>query len=111
MQSLGPQPKRTNIPEVKNMPYEQRLQGLKLPSLEFRRFRGNLIETFKIANNYYDKQSTSSLFKFKTNNRLRGHTHTIIKRTVNKDQYKHFFSNRVVISGINYQKRWSLLKH
>ena len=36
---------------VKNLDYSQRLRKLKLPSLEFRRFRGDLIELFKITHN------------------------------------------------------------
>ena len=42
--------------------YHQRLASLKLPSLEYRRMRGDLIETFKILNNFYDIKTTKSLF-------------------------------------------------
>ena len=36
------------IPELKGLSYEQRLKKLKLPTLLYRRVRGDLIETFKI---------------------------------------------------------------
>ena len=38
-----------HILEVKNLPYEDRLRKLGLPSQEYRRFRGDLIELYKIA--------------------------------------------------------------
>ena len=36
------------LPTQKNLTYEQRLRTLKLPTLRFRRLRGDMIETFKI---------------------------------------------------------------
>ena len=33
------------IPELREMPYEDRLRSLKLPSLNYRRARGGMIET------------------------------------------------------------------
>ena len=61
-----------NIYQVKHLPYEKRLEKLNLPSLEYRRFRGDLIQTFKIARNFYDNCTVNTLFNFKANERLRG---------------------------------------
>ena len=36
------------MPSLRNLPYEDRLRQLNLPTLEERRKRGDLIETFKI---------------------------------------------------------------
>ena len=36
------------VPSLRNLPYEDRLRRLNLPTLEERRRRGDLIETFKI---------------------------------------------------------------
>ena len=36
---------------LKTMPYSERLKKLKLPSLKFRRIRGDLIHDYKILNN------------------------------------------------------------
>jgi hypothetical protein len=33
---------------MKNLNYEERLRKLKLPTLEYRRVRGDMIETYKI---------------------------------------------------------------
>ena len=84
-----------HILEVKKLCYEDRLKKINLPSLEYRRFRGDLIENYKIAHCHYDKASVNSLLKFRTNSRLRGHEFTIIKNTTIKNSYQHFFSNRV----------------
>ena len=46
------------IPGLGNLSYEQRLRELNLPTLKFRRYRGDMIEMFKIANGYYDPQIT-----------------------------------------------------
>jgi hypothetical protein len=38
--------------------YEERLRFLKLPSLEYRRSRGDMIETYKITNGMCDSRSS-----------------------------------------------------
>ena len=63
--------------------YEERFHKLKLPSLEYRILRGDMIQVFKIANNYYDHVTTKNLFQFQENPRLRGHNFKIIKQSVN----------------------------
>ena len=39
---------------LKKIPYTNRLQRLKLPTLKYRRLRGDMIEVFKITHNIYD---------------------------------------------------------
>ena len=39
---------------VKHLPHRERLARLKLPTLKYRRARGNIIEVYKILNNKYD---------------------------------------------------------
>ena len=39
---------------MKDKPYEERLRSLNLPSLKYRRFRGDLIQTYKILNEIDD---------------------------------------------------------
>ena len=51
--------------------YPDRLIKLKLPSLEYRRLRGDLIETYKIINNIYDPLTTVSLLTLDSNTRTR----------------------------------------
>ena len=79
-----------------NLTYENRLRWLKLPSLEYRRVRGDLIEVFKILHGFYDINSTNSLFVISDSKLTRGHNFKLIKRRVNTNQYQHFFTNRVI---------------
>ena len=46
------------IPDLKHLPYEERLRILKLPTLKFRRLRGGLINVYKILTN---EKSSSKL--------------------------------------------------
>ena len=61
------------IKGLTNVPYEDRLKSVKLPSLEYRLIRGDMIQVFKIANKYYDPITTNSIFNFSDNSGLRGH--------------------------------------
>ena len=40
-----------------------RLKKLKMPTLKYRRLRGDMIETFKIINGIYDKEVTERFFE------------------------------------------------
>ena len=46
------------IPELRNMCYENRLKSLDLPSLSYRRLRGDAIETFKYLHDIYTVDSS-----------------------------------------------------
>ena len=43
------------LPSLKDMSYEDRLRNLCLPTLRFRRLRGDMVETGKILTGKYDK--------------------------------------------------------
>ena len=43
------------LPTLKNLTYEEHLQKLDLPTLQFRRLRGDLIETYKLMTGKYDE--------------------------------------------------------
>ena len=80
-----------------DLDYSSRLKELKLPSLEYRRFRGDLIEMYKICNNVYDPKTVKSLFEFaEPDNRTRGHCFKVKKRRTNTKKFQHYFTNRIV---------------
>ena len=82
---------------LKDLTYKNRLVALKLPSLEFRRVRGDLIEVYKILNNKYDPITTKNLLTLCPNELpTRSHPYKLLKYRSNTEQFKHFFSNRVV---------------
>ena len=45
----------------KDLNYEQRLRHINLPSLSYRRIRGDMIEVFKICHGIYDREVTEGL--------------------------------------------------
>ena len=82
---------------LKDLDYEQRLTKLKLPSLEFRRVRGDLIETYKLIHQLYDPKSTNDLLSLVPEDSItRTHNHKLYKKRVNTNLAKYFFTNRIV---------------
>ena len=47
------------LPYMKNLPYQERLKKSNLPTLTYRRLRGDMIETFKIVKGFYDREAAS----------------------------------------------------
>ena len=86
-----------------NLEYEDRLAVLKLPSLEYRRARGDMIETFKILRGLYDPVSTSSLCVL-SDSITRGHPFKLSKDSFNLSLFGNFFSNRII-------NNWNALPH
>ena len=85
------------ITGMNNLEYEQRLLVLKKTSLEYRRARGDMIETLKIIlYGYHDHETVCSLFKLNESAGTRGHPFKLHKKTVLTNQYAHFFSNSVI---------------
>ena len=59
------------IPGMKGLTYDERLRTLGLYSLEFRRLRGDLIETYKILNGL-DRVDVGKMFPLAGETRTRG---------------------------------------
>ena len=77
------------------MSYRERLEKLKLPTLEYRRKRGDMIEVYKILNKFYDDNTIIRFNMAKTERR--GHGLKIYKeRVLRLDIRKFFFKHRVV---------------
>ena len=58
-------------PELRDMDYEDRLRALKLPSLYYRRARGDIIEAYKFTHSIYKTEQDPK--QRKTNTTTRGH--------------------------------------
>ena len=80
------------IKGMRNKSYEERLFKLKLPSLSYRRLRGDLIEVFKITHSLYDPITTNSLLtRVPMSSRTRkNNSFNLIKKRTNKNSYKSF---------------------
>ena len=82
------------IPEIAHLPYEERLQYLKLPSLVYRRHRGDMLQVYKILHHEYDL-SSEKFFKSPNDGRTRGHSYKVFKERAESAIRRNFFSFRV----------------
>ena len=62
------------VPALKNLIYEERLHKLGLPTLAYRRARGDMIETYKILGGIYDQDVSQDIFVLQENQRTRGYS-------------------------------------
>jgi len=87
----------------KNLSYEERLHRLDLPTLAFRRLRGDMIELFK-HHHTYDKQSLSRCFRPRTKS-CRRHAYQV-ERNFAKDGLRGVQRNSFYFRSI---KTWNEL--
>ena len=84
---------------MSDLSYEERLRKLHLPTLTFRRIRGDMIETYKIMHEISDKDVTTFL---KLRNQetertsLRSHKYQLYIEPINKNIRKYNFSIRII---------------
>ena len=90
------------VPGLRRLEYDARLKELGLWTLEERRNRADLIETFKILNGLSGIVA-NTLFEISVDSRTRGHSLKLSKNRCNSDLRKYFFSERVI-------NRWNKLK-
>jgi hypothetical protein len=82
------------IPGYKDLTYKERLEHLKLPTLAYRRLRGDMIEMYKILTGKYDP-NVSDFVKVNTNDR-RGHQLKVFKQHTRLNLRKYSFVHRSV---------------
>lgn len=82
------------VPEIRGLPYEQRLARLDLPSLYYRRARGDMIETYKYLQGIY--KVAESPFTKDENSRTRGNSMKITKDRAEKTLRRNYLCLRVV---------------
>jgi len=82
------------VPGLSELPYNERLKALKLPTLAYRSLRGDMIEVFKIMKDmyYFDKDK---LFTKRVSG-TRGNDYKLFKNRSRLELRKHYFTNRVV---------------
>ena len=79
---------------LKDIPYTKKLKKLKLPSLEHRRARGDMIEAYKFINGFYDTERPT--FEKTQSDHLRGHPLKLRKQRFRLNLRGNFFSNRII---------------
>ena len=81
------------MPGLYDKPYKERLTAIKIPSMRYRRMRGDMILVYKILRG--DNYSLGDLFTI-NESRTRGHYYKLEKPLVQTTIRKHFFSIRVI---------------
>ena len=87
------------LPSLKGLDYKERLKALKLPSLAYRRIRGDMIEVFKLLHGNYklaDRLKFLQLDPRTTGMNTRGHKMKLLKQKWNNDSRKYAFVVRIV---------------
>ena len=82
------------LPSMKNIPYEERLQRLILPTLAYRRTRGDMIEVYKLLHGKYDSD-VSNIVKLHKDSDTRGHSLKLFIERACTNVRKETFSLRV----------------
>jgi len=65
------------------LPHEQRLRKLKLPTLRYRRHRGDMIELYKILHGIYDKDISDGILHMAQDSRTRRHSLKLVAQHSN----------------------------
>ena len=74
-------------------------------TLEERRNRAQLMDTYKYLNNYYI--TPPERFFKKNGERMRGHCQKLLKKRARLDQKKNFFPVKIVVeNGMIYPQTW-----
>ena len=76
--------------------YEERLRRLELPTLVYRRLRGDMIEVYKNIHEYYDKDDVTLHLQINPYDRSRGHNKRLYKPAMSGERRRQFFSERVL---------------
>ena len=84
------------IPALKDLPYETRLQRLNLPTLSYRRLRGDMIQVYKIMHGLNDIKINNLFTMKELEINLRGYSMRIHKERAHLNIRKYSFTHRVV---------------
>ena len=77
------------VRECKGKPYKDRLRYLNLPTLKYRRLRGDMLETYKILNDIYDNEAAPVL-ELSGTRMTRGNDKKLNKVMCKTDLRRHF---------------------
>ena len=84
------------LPGMRDLTYPERLRKMDLPSLAYRRHRGDLIEVFKIINKKYDPEVCNDFFILAETRMTRGHSKKLCKHQSRLELRRNTFRNRIV---------------
>ena len=91
------------IPSIRHLSYELRLRTLDLPSLKYRRLRGDMINVYRFLHNIFNLDQ-SQFFIIDVLSRTRGHPFKLYKQQILNDVRANVFSQRVINCWNNLPK-------
>ena len=62
------------VKQIRHLSYSEQLKRLNLPTLRYRRHRGDMLEVYKILHDIYDKETTTGILNLSRNTSTRGHS-------------------------------------
>ena len=83
------------VPTIRDLPYEERLQILGLPSLYHRRRRGDMIMVYQVLHDGVDMDA-AKLFTIAEDRSTRGHQWKLAKPRANSRVRRNAFSVRII---------------
>ena len=83
------------VPGLYDLPYDERLRKVDIASMKYRLFRIDLVDCYKLINNYYNID-VSQYLQVSDLSRTRGHSLKLKKNHCRLDLRKNFFTMRVV---------------
>ena len=84
------------VRSLRHLNYKQRLIKLNLPTMKYRRHRGDMIEVFKILHGIYDRDITEEILQLAQNTRTQGHSLKLTTQSSRLELRRNCFSVRVV---------------
>ena len=82
------------VVSVKHLKYKERLKRLNLPTLKYRRIRGDMIEVYNILTKKYDNNNFS--WEKQQDRRIRSHYLKLTNHRCHYDLRKYLFTARIV---------------
>lgn len=82
------------VPGLRDLDYSSRLRALNLPTLQYRRLRGDMVEVYKIMQQVYDPKTSIEMPPMQSH--LRGHNFKLFQIRATSEMRKNAFRSRVV---------------
>ena len=84
------------VASVRHLPYQTRLEKLKMPSMVYRRERGNMIMVYQILTGRIRINHAKIFSLAPHDSATRGHSMKLVKPSANRAQRQNTFSHRVI---------------
>ena len=88
------------VQQLKKLSYEARLRWLNLPTLKYRRLRGDMIQVYNIVSGKHNNHPTVNWICLHVSN-TRDNIYKMQSTHMHYNLHKHFFSNRIVAMWIS----------